>query len=1000
VRVTGRSVHAVCYIRLGARYALLGALLFVSQLSALNPRLSITQYAHSAWTRQGSRLPGSVLTLAQTPDGKLWIGTEFGLLEFDGIRFQPRLSQQLAGDYINTLGTAPDGSLWIGTLAGLSHWTGNRVQNYRTGKNSAGQAVRTIVVDRGGTVWAGTAGYRSGGLCRVEGDLLRCYDAADGLPGAAVLSTLEDHSGNLWVGGVGFRRWKAGAGGIEPLYEPGNMVYSMVEDQRGEIWASTETAGAIKHLTHGKLVSCRIPAADSKIQPGALLSDRDGGLWIATRGQGLFHLHDGRVDRFTHSDGLSDDFIRCLFEDREGNVWVATDGGLDRFRDLPIARITRREGLSANSVGSVFPSKDGGVWIGTEGGLNHLEKGKIDTYYRRDGLPSDSTIGLFEEKEGRVWVASTNGLTYFEQGRFHLPEHPLARQIQQITGAAEDNSGCLWFSDPELGMIRVRNTHIVEVVPWSRFGDHRASALEFALDSGGLWLGFVKGGVAYYKPGFPIQWYTSADGLGRGGVMDLHLARDGALWVATEGGLSQLHNGRVTTLTTAKGLPCNRIHAMVEDDRGALWLNTACGLVRISGSDLSRWSANPESKIAVTLYDADDGMRVRPTAAGYFRRAAKSTDGRLWFAVFDGVAVVDPAHLAENRLSPPVAIRQITAGHTDYPIQARLQLPPHTRELQIDYAAMSFAVPEKVRFRYRLEGFDRDWVDAGARRQAVYTNLPPDHYRFRVIACNNDGVWNEAGAVWEFSIKPAYYQTNWFRWLCAVACALFLWSLHVLRLRRMAAQMNVRFTERLAERTRIAGDMHDTLLQNIAGFALQLDGLSKTVSSPAKERIRDIRRQAEQCMREAREFVWDLRAPTLEEKDLLSALREAGEEILIGKPVQFHVTVSGNRRPASVKLQQQLFRIVQEATRNAVRHGEATEIVMQIDYLDADVLRVHMRDDGRGFDLEEALRKLGHWGLTTMQERARQLGGELKISSAPGHGTQIDILVPINSSVD
>jgi len=1001
VRTKGRSVQAVRHARLGARYALLGALLFVGQLHALDPARRVTQYAHSAWTRQ-SRLPGPVSAVAQTPNGRLWIGTQLGLLEFDGSQFlpwRPPPGQRLASDYVNALTTAPDGSLWIGTREGVSHWKGNAVQNYRTRISPVGPGVTTIMVDRAGTVWVGTAGYRLGGLCRVDGNLLHCFSAADGLPGTGVLSTLEDRSGNLWVGGIGFRRWKTGSLGAGPLYEPTNMIYSMVEDHGGEIWVSTQTAGVLKHVVNGKLMSYPIPAAGPKAQPGALLADRDGGMWIGTQGEGLLHLYEGRLDRFTQSDGLSDDFVRGLFEDHEGNVWAATNGGLDRFRDFPVTRITRREGLSENSAGSVFPSKDGGIWIGTDGGLNHIGKGKIATYSRRDGLPSSRITAVFEEKGGRLWVDSMNGLTYLKQGRFLLPENPLARKIQAFTGAAEDADG-LWFTDLEHGLMRVRNTQIVEVVPWSQFGNQRAAALEAALDSGGLWLGFIEGGIAYYKPGLPIRWYTAANGLGRGGVMDLHRAQDGALWIATQGGLSQLLNGRLATLTTANGLPCDPIHTIVEDNCGALWLNSACGLVRISSSEVSRWSANPKGKIAARLYSADDGMQVRPTPSGYFRRAAKSNDGRLWFAVLDGVAVVDPAHLPENRLPPPVEIRQITAGHTDYPIQAHVQLPAHTRELQIDYTAQSFAAPEKVRFRYRLEGYDKDWIDAGARRQAVYTNLPAANYQFRVIACNNDGVWNEAGAAWEFSIKAPVYQTNWFRFLCSVAFGILLWSLNVLRLRRTAAQINVRFEERFAERTRIAGEMHDTLLQDISGFALQLEGLSKTVSSPDKERVRDIRKQAEQCLREAREFLWDLRAPTIEEKDLLSALREAGEGILTGKPVKFHVTATGNRRPAPLKLQQQLFRIVQEATRNAVRHGEAKEIVMEIDYLDSDLLRVQMRDDGHGFDLETALRKLGHWGLTTMQERARQLGGELKISTAPGHGTHIEVLVPINSSVD
>jgi signal transduction histidine kinase len=327
-----------------------------------------------------------------------------------------------------------------------------------------------------------------------------------------------------------------------------------------------------------------------------------------------------------------------------------------------------------------------------------------------------------------------------------------------------------------------------------------------------------------------------------------------------------------------------------------------------------------------------------------------------------------------------------------------LQLPALTKDLQIDYTAFSFATPEKVRFRYRLEGFDRDWVDAGGRRQAVYTNLPPGQFRFRVKASNDDEVWNETGAVLDFSILPAYYQSNWFRLLCVAAMLLLLWSLHRLRLRHLAAQMNIRFEERLAERTRIAREMHDTLLQNMSGFALEIEGLSKIVSAPVRDRLRDLRKQAEQCMREAREFVWDLRAPAMEEKDLFTALREAGEKITMGKLVQFHMTVTGDLRHAPAKLKSHLLRIVQEATRNSIRHGRAKKIDMDVAYLDTDSIRLQMRDDGRGFDPKEASDKWGHWGLVIMRERARQIGAELNISSAPGHGTEIEVIVPISSS--
>jgi signal transduction histidine kinase len=439
---------------------------------------------------------------------------------------------------------------------------------------------------------------------------------------------------------------------------------------------------------------------------------------------------------------------------------------------------------------------------------------------------------------------------------------------------------------------------------------------------------------------------------------------------------------------------------MVEDDNGDLWLDTPCGLVRVSGSDLSKWCGNPACKVRFRVYDAGDGLRRGATAMGYFPRAARSRDGRLWFAVFDGVAVVNPKHPVENRLPPPVEIEEITVGQSAYSIHGGLRLPSLTRELRIDYTAKSFVAPEKVRFRYKLDGFDREWHDAAERRQAVYTNLPPKQYTFRVVASNNDGIWNEQGASFAFAIDPAFYQTIWFRLLSVSAFALLLWSLHRLRLRQMGKQIRVRFQERLAERTRIAGEMHDTLIQNLCGFSLQLEGLAKNATIPAFARasLREIRAETERCLREARELVWDLRSPVLQENGLEETLREAGEQITSGEPVQFHMTVRGDRRPAPPKLQHHLLRIVQEATRNAVRYSNAKEIEMQIAYLDSDRIRVQMRDDGCGFDPEKASRELGHWGLIIMRERARQLGGELKISSAPGRGTELDIVVPISRS--
>lgn len=767
----------------------------------------------------------------------------------------------------------------------------------------------------------------------------------------------------------------------------------MAEDRQGQIWAAGK---GLKRLTAGHLAPYPLPGNET-VSAVSLLADHDGALWIGTRGQGLLRLYHGRLDRFTRKDGLSHDFVNSLLEDREGNLWVGTNGGLDQFRAYPVTTISTRQGLPSTAVTSIFAAQAGGLWIGTTGGLHRLEEGRAGAF-GAGGLSSGSIQAIFEEQGGRLWVVTKDGLAYWDGGRFRPLRHPDGKPVFLIA-AAEDGGHSVWLSDPRHGLLRVRDAHIVDSVAWSTFQGRVASALETIPGEDGLWLGFDGGGVAWYESGQPVRWH-STPGTGEGAsVMDLHRTTDGALWIAARESLSRLQGERLQTLTVNQGLPCDRIVAMVEDDGGAFWLNTACGLVRIRRDDLSQWTAHPAAQINPRVYDSSDGLGSGPPISGYFRRAAKSKDGRLWFAAFEGLAVVDPRRLAENPLPPPVRIEALTAGKIAYPLGAGLRLPPRPQDLRIDFTALTFVAPDKARFRYRLEGFESEWHEGTGPRQAVYTNLPPRSYTFRVTACNNDGVWSPDGAAIGFAIDPAFDQTRWFLALCLSALLLVLWGAHRFRLRRVRARMNLRFEAQLAERNRIAAEMHDTVLQQLCGFALQLEGLTKSAAVPPAERdrLREIRTEIQRCMRQAREFVTDLRAPLLEEKNLLQALQEAGEQITQGEAVHFHVTVSGRQRPAPPQTQQQLLRIVQEATRNAVRYSRANQIEVRIAYLDCDKVRVQMRDDGCGFDLEKAVREPGHWGLTTMRERAAQMGAELHISSAPGRGTEVDILVPMAS---
>jgi signal transduction histidine kinase len=636
-------------------------------------------------------------------------------------------------------------------------------------------------------------------------------------------------------------------------------------------------------------------------------------------------------------------------------------------------------------------------------GLNRVDGDRIVIYDQRTGLPSDVIGSLFEDGAGRLWVDSAltdgpnTGLALGSKGRFHQQDLPGSQKIRSIAAITEDLAGVLWFSDLERGLISVQGGDIKNILPWSRFDNRQALALEADPKRGGIFLGFAQGGVAYYQQGFPLKWYTVADGLGSGAVTDLHIDPDGTAWIATQGGLSRLRNDRIATLNTKNNLGCDPIHALVEDQDGAIWLNTPCGLQRLARKDLAAWTANPAIKIQPRIYGAREGMHSRSTTSGFFRGAVRSTDGRIWFPVFDGVAVVDPKNLHENPLPPPVAIDAIRVDGRTYVPKPDLRFGPLAKDLQINYTAFSFVDADRVHFRYYLEGYDREWHDAMGRREAFYSTLPPRRYRFRVIASNSDGVWNEKGAFVDFVVEPAFYQRVWFLLVCATALGGALFVAHKLRLRQVEAKLHLLFEERVRERTRIGSELHDTLLQTISGFALQLDVLSKTVKEPqsAPERLRELRREAEQCLHEARESVWDIRSHSDEEQDFAEALRQIGERLTQGTAIQFRTTVSGRKLAVPSSVQLHLLRIVEEAIRNAVCHSDAQEIHLEVSYADQYLVRLRIVDNGCGFDPHAASRRSAHWGLVTMRERSQRLGAEFKISTETGRGTQIEITIPI-----
>jgi signal transduction histidine kinase len=616
---------------------------------------------------------------------------------------------------------------------------------------------------------------------------------------------------------------------------------------------------------------------------------------------------------------------------------------------------------------------------------------------------------MCQDDAGRIWVFTGHGLAWFNNGRFVSVDGVPSTEVYSITG---DNAGNLWLSGDK-GLSHLREGRLIENLPWTALGDRiQAKVIVFDQGRGGLWLGGLwgDGGVRYFKDGKVQLSYTNANGLTKGTVSGLQLDRDGAVWAATQpGGVSRIKDGRITTLTTRNGLPCDRIHWTSEEDDRSLWLYTACGLLRIPNSQIDAWIADPARRVEPTLWDATDGALPLVESSSFRPILAKATDGRLWFVTREDIEVVDPHHLADNKLPPPVHIEQIVADNKMYwqnlpgASIPNLHLPARIHDLQIDYTALSLTAPEKVHFRYKLEGQDRDWREVVNDRQVQYSNLPPGPYRFRVIACNNSGVWNEQGDSLEFSIAPAYYQTDWFRALCAVFVLALMLAAYELRVRQVRQEVTIGLEAKIGERTRIARELHDTLLQSFHGLLYRFQAARNLLPGRPDEAIQALDSaliRAEQALDEGRQSIQELRSKLSSEDDLNQMLIAIGEELTStpdGKnsSPSFDVIVEGERRGLSPIVREEILRVARELLQNAFRHAHARAIEAEIRY-DKDVFRMIVRDDGKGIDPQvlKDCGRAGHWGMQGANERARAIGARLEFWSEAGAGTEVRLTLP------
>jgi signal transduction histidine kinase/ligand-binding sensor domain-containing protein len=996
---------------------------------ALNSALDVSQHAHTAWRVRDGFTKGGIWALAQTPDGFLWLGTEFGLVRFDGVRadsWQPPPGASLPDSRIRSLFVAHDGGLWIGTDSGLASWSHGKLV---TDPQLYGWAVNGLAEDSQGTLWATASNLSTSALCAIQGSRTECY-GSDGRFGAWAGSILEDRHGNLWLSAAnGVWRWRPGPPQLSlPVVGPGNYQ-ALTETSSGGILAVT--VKGVAEIINGKFNEIWVAPTARGWRPRAIFSDADGALWIGSADHGLLHLHDGRMDEFGASDGLSGDNVTRVFEDHEANIWVVTDEGLDRFRALAATTYSPRQGV-VGSGASVLADKDGSIWFSTTAGLYHWTQGGFAVYRAPGralspgssrssaqtaplnevlitGLPEGGAEGgacLFQDHRGRLWLGMAAGFGYLEHNRFvSIDEVPHG----YIDSIVEDRDGNLWIAHRDAGLLELSADRVVRQIPWTQMIGSSLGWKRVAFDpvSGGLWVGFYAGVILHLVDGQVRASYGAGDGLGKGPLNGLRVASDGTVWVATFGGLSRLRAGHIATLTTRDGLPCDQIDSSIEDE-GALWLYTACGLVHVAAADLQLWSAEVgqskpgQSRVRMTVLGNADGIRSFGDLSSFSPHIVRTADGRLWLTGVDGLTVVDPHHTAFNKLPPPVDVERLVADRTPYNASAPQQLPARVRDLEIGYTALSLVAPERIQFRYILEGRDREWQEAGNRRSAIYTDLAPGSYRFHVIASNNSGVWNTQGAALDFSIAPAYWQTVWFRALCVVAFLGLLWTLYQLRLRQVTRAFELGLEARVAERTRIARELHDTLLQSFQGLLLRFQTAARLLPTrpvDAKEVLESTMDQAEQALADGRNAVQGLRPSAVESYDLTDAIKSVGEELAADPASERFIPLSLRVEGAPRKLQpivrDEIYRIAGEALRNSYRHSGATRIEVELQY-DERHFELRVRDDGKGID-SKFLSEAGHgkhFGLSGMRERAAMIGGKLTLWTSPDSGTEIELTVP------
>ena len=962
---------------------------------SLNPEVRLTQSFHKSWRTQDGSVPAGMFSITQSSDGFLWLTSLPGdVYRFDGVRF---VRWSALPDPSGKVFAGRSADLWVVSDAskGLVRLEGGVVASQFDLKGTHG--FQSISNDPDGSIWVGRR-LQDEPLCNVRGSQVKCFGKQDGIPLSDVFAVLADGGGGLWLGGSNsLVHWRGRR--VLEAYPVEAPVSSLARTPGGTLWVGLVEGGpgrGLLALRDGVLKTFVSEHLDGgELGVTSLMVDRDGSLWVATDAIGVLRLQAGAVERYRQPDGLSGDSVWALFEDREGIVWAGTTNGLDSFRDPRVVTYSAAQGLGKELAAGILASRDDTVWVANSGSLDRIRNGTVTSIGRSAGLPGDQVAALLEDRAGTLWVGVDDGLYRFRDGRFSRLPEPDHQPLGMVVGLTEDVEGNIWAAcGRPRKLVRIRDLQVREVLAGAQVP---AGAHHLAADPhGGIWIAatddvvLMRGGRVVAT--IPIDSPSTA--------LNRHVAAgaDGSVLVSSEKGLVGWRDGKVQRMTTRNGLPCDFVIAFTQDKDRHWWLYARCGVVDFSDAELRRWWASPDAVIRTRVHDAFEGAQPN---IGSFNAAAATSDGRVWFSNGLGVQMLDPSRMPPAPAAAAPVVESLVVDRKPFAAVDDLEVGPRVRDLQIDYTSPTLSIPQKVSFRYKLDGYDEDWNDAGPRRQAFYTDVPPRRYTFRVMAANGDGTWNERAATLSFSVAPAYYQTSWFRALSALSFVALLWGAYRARSRSLQRRFEMKLQARVGERTRIARDLHDTLLQSFHGLLLRFQTASSLLPerpSEAKQRLDAAIAQAATAITEGRDAVQGLRSSVAEASGLATSISTLGSELAAGEGslgTATKVTVEGEARALHPIARDEIYRIAAEALRNALRHARAERVEVEIRY-DDEQFRLRVRDDGKGIDpaVLAGEGREGHFGLRGMPERAALIGGKVTVWSKVGAGTEVELRLP------